>query len=109
MIDFPQMISTDHENAAYYFKRDVDCIRDCFRRRFNYESEDFPVFDDIERKHSLDVELAASGFTKKMGIDLLKVCFSESLDVFISFNIESLTISYIAKDGKQHCKIIKFK
>ncbi|KAI6182384.1 Non-specific serine/threonine protein kinase [Aphelenchoides bicaudatus] len=72
LIDFPQMISTDHENAAYYFKRDVDCIRDCFRRRFNYESEDFPVFDDIERKHSLDVELAASGFTKKMGIDLLK-------------------------------------
>lgn len=68
------MISTNHQNAAYYFKRDVDCIRECFRRRFNFESEEFPVFGDIERKHSLDVELAASGFTKKMNRDLLKVC-----------------------------------
>jgi RIO kinase 2 len=72
LIDFPQMVSTDHPNAAFYFKRDVNCVREFFRRRFNYESEEFPKFEDIERKHVLDVELAASGFTKKMAVDLLK-------------------------------------
>jgi RIO kinase 2 len=73
MIDLPQMVSVDHPNASYYFKRDVDCVRDFFRRRFDFESEEFPVLDEIEREHSLDVDLAASGFTKKMNIDLLKV------------------------------------
>lgn len=73
LIDFPQMVSVDHPNANYYFKRDVECVREFFRRRFNFESEEFPLLENIERKHSLDVELAASGFTKKMAIDLLKV------------------------------------
>ena len=26
MIDFPQMVSTTHANAKYYFERDVICI-----------------------------------------------------------------------------------
>lgn len=68
------MVSTDHSNAAYYFKRDVDCIREFFRRKFNFESEEYPKFEEMERKHSLDVEVEASGFTRKMGIDLMKVC-----------------------------------
>lgn len=73
MIDFPQMISIDHENAEYYFNRDVECIREFFRRKFHYESEAFPKISDVERKHNLDVELAASGFTKEMAKDLNKV------------------------------------
>ena len=32
IIDFPQMISTDHINAEYYFNRDVECVRTFFRR-----------------------------------------------------------------------------
>uniref|UniRef100_A0A0K0E836 Serine/threonine-protein kinase RIO2 n=1 Tax=Strongyloides stercoralis TaxID=6248 RepID=A0A0K0E836_STRER len=72
MIDFPQMISIDHPNAEYYFMRDVNCVRDFFRRRFNYESELAPSMKDIERMHNLDAELSASGFTKQMRRDLNK-------------------------------------
>lgn len=48
LIDFPQMVSTSHENAQMYFDRDVQCICTFFKRRFGYESELFPTFDDIE-------------------------------------------------------------
>ncbi|KAE9416561.1 hypothetical protein Angca_007506, partial [Angiostrongylus cantonensis] len=43
-----------------------------YRRKFNYDSEDYPKFMDIQRKYYLDVELEASGFTKQMEIDLNK-------------------------------------
>jgi RIO kinase 2 len=26
MIDFPQMVSTSHPNAQFYFNRDVQCV-----------------------------------------------------------------------------------
>lgn len=47
IIDFPQMVSTRHANAEVMFDRDVNCIRDFFKRRFGYESELHPVFKDI--------------------------------------------------------------
>ena len=66
LIDFPQMVSTSHRNAEMYFNRDVECIRTFFRRRFRYESKLYPVFKrDASREHSLDVQVAASGFTRK--------------------------------------------
>ncbi|XP_030704214.1 serine/threonine-protein kinase RIO2 [Globicephala melas] len=69
MIDFPQMVSTSHTNAEWYFDRDVKCIRDFFMKRFSYESELFPTFSDIRREDSLDVEVSASGYTKEMQAD----------------------------------------
>ncbi|XP_068167249.1 serine/threonine-protein kinase RIO2 [Antennarius striatus] len=69
MIDFPQMVSTSHPNAEWYFDRDVKCVRDFFAKRFNYESELFPTFKDIRRSCSLDVEVSASGFTKDLERD----------------------------------------
>ncbi|XP_020864817.2 serine/threonine-protein kinase RIO2 [Phascolarctos cinereus] len=69
MIDFPQMVSTSHPNAEWYFDRDVKCIRDFFIRRFNYESELYPAFGDIRKEDSLDVEISASGYTKEMQED----------------------------------------
>ncbi|KAK3750568.1 hypothetical protein QZH41_009810, partial [Actinostola sp. cb2023] len=66
VIDLPQMVSTSHLNAQWYFDRDVQCIRDFFLRRFNFESENYPKFSDVVRSRSLDVEIAASGFTKEM-------------------------------------------
>ncbi|GMR53815.1 hypothetical protein PMAYCL1PPCAC_24010 [Pristionchus mayeri] len=66
------MVSTDHPNAEYYFNRDVECIRTFFRRKFGFESEAFPSLSEVERRHTLDVELAASGFTKTMQKDLNK-------------------------------------
>ncbi|KAM4616057.1 serine/threonine-protein kinase RIO2 [Polymixia lowei] len=69
MIDFPQMVSTSHTNAEWYFDRDVKCVRDFFAKRFNYESELHPTFKDIRRSCSLDVEISASGFTKDLERD----------------------------------------
>nr|XP_025848634.1 serine/threonine-protein kinase RIO2 isoform X3 [Vulpes vulpes] len=69
MIDFPQMVSTSHHNAEWYFDRDVKCIRDFFMKRFSYESELYPTFSGIRREHSLDVEVSASGYTKEMQAD----------------------------------------
>ncbi|EEC01392.1 serine/threonine protein kinase rio2, putative [Ixodes scapularis] len=48
LIDFPQMMSTSHANAEWYFDRDVQCVREFFKKRFGYESELFPKFSDIE-------------------------------------------------------------
>jgi len=79
MIDFPQMVSIDHFNAAEYFDRDVNCIREFFRKRFHYETDTYPVFADIRRKYNIDVEVAASGFTKEMARDLDKA-ITETLD-----------------------------
>uniref|UniRef100_A0A8D8Y9P1 Serine/threonine-protein kinase RIO2 n=1 Tax=Cacopsylla melanoneura TaxID=428564 RepID=A0A8D8Y9P1_9HEMI len=71
VIDFPQMVSTSHANAEVFFDRDVTCVKDFFRRRFGYESSLHPTFDDISREDILDVEVSASGFTKKMDKELL--------------------------------------
>merc|ERR1719219_759125 len=65
------MVSTNHSQAKFYFDRDVTCIRDFFRRRFNYESELAPTFDDIDRVDAVDAEVSASGVTKQMEKDLL--------------------------------------
>lgn len=75
LIDFPQIVSTNHANAQMYFDRDVACVRRYFERRFKYVSdEDGPFFADavkgIEREQRLDIEIEASGFSKKMARDL---------------------------------------
>jgi RIO kinase 2 len=65
IIDFPQMVSTRHPNAKYYFDRDVTCIRKFFERRFGFIAEDAPDFEtDVQRLVELDTELKASGFDK---------------------------------------------
>uniref|UniRef100_A0A0B8RW90 Serine/threonine-protein kinase RIO2 n=1 Tax=Philothamnus irregularis TaxID=1899461 RepID=A0A0B8RW90_9SAUR len=69
MIDFPQMVSTSHPNAEWYFDRDVKCIRDFFMKRFTYESELYPTFKDVRKECSLDIEISASGYTKEMQED----------------------------------------
>ncbi|KAG1669171.1 Serine/threonine-protein kinase RIO2 [Nymphon striatum] len=75
VIDFPQMISISHPNAESYFDRDVRCIREFFKRKFNYESELAPSFKDVLREDQLDVEISASGFTKD-----LETVLSSALD-----------------------------
>ena len=71
MIDLPQIVSTDHANAEMYFDRDVTCIRTFFAKQFKYESDDYPIFSrDIDRiGPALDVEIAATGFTRDMATD----------------------------------------
>jgi len=50
LIDFPQMVSTSHPNARFYFSRDVECVRCFFRKRFGFEKDTFPTFDDVGAK-----------------------------------------------------------
>ena len=76
LIDFPQMVSTRHKNAEMYFNRDVDCIRAFFRKRFHYESKLYPRFTrDVEHdgEFRLDVQVSASGFSKKDQLELEKL------------------------------------
>ena len=77
LIDFPQMVSIDHANAVMYFDRDVNCIKRFFQRRFHFTSDEpGPFFSDAKahvRKNGgkrLDVEVEASGFSKKMAKEL---------------------------------------
>ena len=79
IIDFPQMISIDHANAEMYFDRDIGCIKRFFERRFGFVSDVAgPHFADVRRLtaankgNRLDVEVEASGFSKKMAKDLEK-------------------------------------
>src|SRR5690242_160392 len=73
IIDFPQMVSIDHANAEYYFDRDVACIKRFFERRFGFTSDEpGPFFKDAIKTlvKRLDVEVEASGFSKKMAKEL---------------------------------------
>uniref|UniRef100_A0A915DS14 non-specific serine/threonine protein kinase n=1 Tax=Ditylenchus dipsaci TaxID=166011 RepID=A0A915DS14_9BILA len=89
MIDFPQMVSIDHPNAEFYFNRDVECVRDFFRRKFNFDCKVLPQFCDIKRKYNLDVELEASGFTKRMALDLNKAYDEGNFEAHHEENDES--------------------
>ncbi|KAL7645592.1 UNVERIFIED_CONTAM: hypothetical protein RMT77_003978 [Armadillidium vulgare] len=65
LIDFPQMISISHTNAEWYFNRDVNCVRDFFRRRFGFDGEEYPTWEEnVRREFNLDQEVMASGFSK---------------------------------------------
>ncbi|KAL1401538.1 hypothetical protein pipiens_006523 [Culex pipiens pipiens] len=74
LIYFPQMVSTSHPNAEMYFDRDVHGVRDLFRKKFGYESEEHSKFSDLEREDELDREVLCSGygFTQEMEEDLHK-------------------------------------
>ncbi|EWC45359.1 serine kinase rio2 [Drechslerella stenobrocha 248] len=73
VIDFPQMVSIDHANAKEYFDRDVQCIKTFFKRKFGFESEEEgPSWGDVKRTGKLDVEVEASGFSKKQAKELDK-------------------------------------
>lgn len=75
LIDFPQTVSTSHVNAQMYFERDVGCVKRYFERRFKYVSDEMgPYYEDavkgIDPEKRLDVEVEASGFSKKMAKEL---------------------------------------
>lgn len=79
LIDFPQMVSIDHVNAEFYFDRDVSCVKRFFERRFHFVSEEpGPFFTDARKQAKrngykrLDVDVEASGFSRKMAKELEK-------------------------------------
>ena len=74
LIDFPQIISTNHPDAAEYFARDINCLKRYFgsKLKFNVESPG-PTLkealdttkDDFEGQSypQLDVTIEAAGFS----------------------------------------------
>lgn len=77
LIDFPQMVSIDHADAQFYFERDVNCIKRYFDRRFHFVSDEpGPFFEEAKPQlgkgevKRIDVEVEASGFSKKMAKEL---------------------------------------
>ncbi|CAD8213063.1 unnamed protein product [Paramecium octaurelia] len=64
VIDFPQMVSTQHLNADFYFQRDLDCINIFFQRRFKANLHSDLKLQDIKVVKHLDNEVKASGFIK---------------------------------------------
>jgi RIO kinase 2 len=66
LIDFPQMLSIDHPNAKEYFERDVECIRTFFLRKFRFEADEVPQWEDVKREGKLDFEVEASGYGGKL-------------------------------------------
>ena len=66
MIDFPQMVSTSHPNAEYYFHRDVQCVQVYFSKHYGLKFDGMPTLEvDIDRTVDLDKEVKASGFLKE--------------------------------------------
>merc|ERR1712036_2964 len=67
VIDFPQMVSTNHLNCHHYFDRDIQCIRTLFKRKFHYVDLDEKEIDldDIECIKKLDEDIQASGYMTK--------------------------------------------
>ncbi|KAL9073340.1 MAG: hypothetical protein Q9161_002955 [Pseudevernia consocians] len=91
IIDFPQMVSIDHTNAEMYFDRDINCIKRFFERRFNFVSDEpGPLFADAKKlaggpkSKRLDVEVEASGFSKKMAKELEKYMQEVGVDGDVS-------------------------
>jgi RIO kinase 2 len=77
LIDFPQMVSIDHADSEFYFERDVSCIKRYFERRFHFVSDEpGPFFDEAKAQlgkgevKRIDVEVEASGFSRKMAKEL---------------------------------------
>jgi RIO kinase 2 len=55
IIDFPQMVSTNHVHATELFDRDVTCLQDFFAKKFNLSFESKPELkQDIGRVIDLD-------------------------------------------------------
>jgi len=67
LIDFPQMVSTSHENAAELFVRDVNCLKKFFAMKMRFDPPEELTslrLEDIVRGESarIDDEVRASGF-----------------------------------------------
>lgn len=70
LIDFPQMVSIDHPNARDYFERDVECIKTFFARKFRFEADEEPKWEDVKRVGKLDFEVEASGYGGKLAEEM---------------------------------------
>ncbi|KAK6589879.1 hypothetical protein RS030_192811 [Cryptosporidium xiaoi] len=84
LIDFPQIINTNHINAETYFTRDVNCIIDLFRKRFGIQVTDFPKFEDIiiDQNTSNSAVINIEGIDKDMNkLNYLNQVIKDKVDI----------------------------
>ncbi|GIQ89552.1 serine/threonine-protein kinase Rio2, partial [Kipferlia bialata] len=74
LIDFPQIVSTDHCCAKSYYTRDTTCVRVFFRRKFNM---DFPAPD-------FTTMLALAKASMEDGVDVGETLSAEQCDAVAS-------------------------
>lgn len=77
-IDFPQMVSSSHPDARFYFERDQTCILTLFKRKFDFVCDRKYDIDEIEVKKRLDAVVKASGFDKSTAKDDLEAYLAEA-------------------------------
>mmetsp|Transcript_111424 Transcript_111424/g.315459 ORF Transcript_111424/g.315459 Transcript_111424/m.315459 type:complete len:492 (+) Transcript_111424:99-1574(+) len=66
VIDFPQIVHLSHPNAEEMFDRDVQCVRDFFRKRFNIVVEKYPQYSEVlAEMGSVPEELDIQGMDRK--------------------------------------------
>lgn len=79
VIDFPQMVSVSHPNAAELFERDVRSLVLYFSRRFGYDAPRYPTFESLGPvTTALDVAVEASGFSKAQEAELAAMMSEEA-------------------------------
>lgn len=61
VIDFPQVVSIAHPDAAFFFQRDVNCLNEFFFRKFNFISTREISFSSIKIIERMDKEVVAAG------------------------------------------------
>ncbi len=83
LIDFPQMISTNHYNASELFTRDVNCLIKFFAMKMRYipppeltlKLEDIEISPELH----LDEEVRASGFSNQEDDELMQYIFESAV------------------------------
>ena len=89
LIDFPQMISTQHPNAQDYYERDISCLRRFFEKKLQCQIPDDDVatqqaaWENIAASSTgpherLDENLRASGYTDIVNNHELELYYFES-------------------------------
>jgi len=71
VIDFPQMVSTSHQMADFYFDRDVDCIKALFKKKYNFESDRVVELKNVKTIINLDSIMKATGSDNVKDMKLL--------------------------------------
>jgi RIO kinase 2 len=64
VIDFPQMVSTNHLNSVDLFEHDLKCLNDYFEKKFSIFAE-IPQLKNIQVLKNLDLEIKASGYLRE--------------------------------------------
>ena len=101
VIDFPQMVSTSHQQAEFFFERDVKCINDLFRRKFGFECDREVSLKGIKLVHNLDAEIKASGFKNDKNMSLLENYLNDAPEEEYNDNTNEYYLNDVENDGKE--------